>query len=143
MSQEKRIGVRELIDKYGLLLDVEDVADVFGYSDAEQVRYANRTKSLPVTLRRFEGRRRLFATPRDVATALEKHELLNVITEKYGMLLDTQDVAEIFRLKSPEAVRKSIANGSLPIEMKNFPGRRKLFSTACQVARALEDLQEN
>jgi hypothetical protein len=60
---------------------------------------------------------------------------------RYGILLDVDDVACVFRYSSGECVRKAHAAGRLPVNLGQFPERRGLFATAVEVADALRSFE--
>lgn len=62
-------------EKYGVLLTLEEVAEVFRYKTVAAVRKAHSRKTLPVPLYRFEGRSGYFARADEVAACLENMNL--------------------------------------------------------------------
>ena len=69
---ERLVYLRE---KYGDLLRIEEVAEVFRYKTVSAVRKAHSRKTLPVTLYRFNGRSGYFARADEVAESIEKMNL--------------------------------------------------------------------
>lgn len=61
-----------LLDRYGSLLTLADVAKVFRYPTVQAARKARVRGSLPVTMSRIPPRRGWFATATDVAEALSR-----------------------------------------------------------------------
>ena len=62
-------------NKYGELLTLEEVAEVFRYKTVAAVRKAHSRKTLPVNLYRFKGRAGYFARAEEVACSLENMKL--------------------------------------------------------------------
>lgn len=59
----------------------------------------------------------------------------------YGQLLTPNDIAEIFRYASEEAVIKAHLRGALPVPLGKFRGRRSWFVPAAIVAEKLDELE--
>lgn len=72
-----------------------------------------------------------------MAVPSRESRLLN----KYGELLNVNEVAEVLRYKSGASVRKAHAAGRLPVVLRKFPNRRGWFATAESVASALDEMQ--
>ncbi len=73
--REAHVPSRELAlrERYGELLTLADIAEVFRYPSEQAVRRAHSRGLLPVELVRFPGRRRgWFATARTVAALLDE-----------------------------------------------------------------------
>lgn len=62
-------------NKYGELLTLEEVAEVFRYKTVAAVRKAHSRKTLPVNLYRFKGRAGYFARAEEVAKSIENMNL--------------------------------------------------------------------
>jgi len=62
------------------------------------------------------------------------------ILEKYGQLLTLEEVAEVLRYSSVDAVRQASSRGTLPVTLKRFPGRRATFVLAEDVIECLESM---
>ena len=63
------------------------------------------------------------------------------IREKYGHLLTLEEVAEVLRYSSVDAVRQASSRGTLPVSLKRFPGRRATFVFAEDVIECLESME--
>lgn len=63
-----------VIEHYGLLLSVKDITELFKYPNAEAVRKACKSGTLPVQLKAFPKRRGLFVTAFDAAVVLRKFD---------------------------------------------------------------------
>ena len=61
-----------ITSRYGLVLSLKDIADIFHYPSLQAVRKAHTRGTLPVKLKTFPGRRGMFATAESVAEAIEK-----------------------------------------------------------------------
>lgn len=70
----KRLSDR-LHSKYGLLMTLEDVAELFKYKTVGAVRKANERRVLPVTLYKFEGKAGLYARTDEAVLAITNMEL--------------------------------------------------------------------
>ena len=70
-----------LLEHYGMLLSVEDLARLFKYPSAEAVRRAHYSGRLPVKLRSFPDRRGLFVTALEVADVMRSFEKSGVQLE--------------------------------------------------------------
>lgn len=72
-SQDQKLELRISVirDKYGELLDLVQVADVFKYVTIDAVRKAHSRGSLPVKLYKFNRKEGLFAKADEVAKAIE------------------------------------------------------------------------
>ena len=66
-------------NKYGELLTLEEVAEVFRYKTLAAVRKAHSRKTLPVALYRFKGRSGYFAKADEIAEALESLSLSEAV----------------------------------------------------------------
>lgn len=67
--------VTYLREKYGQLLTIEEVAEIFRYKTVAAVRKAHARKTLPINLYRLKGRSGFFAHVEDVAECIEKMKL--------------------------------------------------------------------
>lgn len=63
------------------------------------------------------------------------------LMREYGVLLSVEEVAKVLRYPNAEAARRAHYRGKLPVPLKKLPGRRILFATATDVARALGELE--
>ena len=70
-----------LIRQYGVLLSVEDLAQLFNFSTGDAVRKAHRDGRLPVKLRKYKERRGLYTSI---------HEVIDVV-DKIGEYRTTED----------------------------------------------------
>lgn len=66
---------RYITSRYGLILSLEDIADIFHYPSMQAVRKAHTRGTLPVKLKTFPGRRGMFATAESVAEAIENLDI--------------------------------------------------------------------
>jgi hypothetical protein len=64
-----------LRDRYGEILTLEEVAEVFRFKTVAAARKAHERKTLPVALYRFKGRSGYFARAPEVAESLENMDL--------------------------------------------------------------------
>ena len=73
LSQDQKLEMRISVirDKYGELLNLVQVAEVFKYSTVDAVRKVHSRGSLPVALYKFERKEGLFAKADEVAKAIE------------------------------------------------------------------------
>lgn len=62
------------------------------------------------------------------------------LRERYGELLTPEDLAELFRYPSTEAVMKAHSRGKLPVPLARFRARRGWYATARAVAECLDEL---
>ena len=60
---------------------------------------------------------------------------------RYGPLLTTQEVAEVLRYRSPQAVLKARMRGSLPVPMTRLPSRRGWFMSSHGLAKYLAGVE--
>lgn len=65
-----------------------------------------------------------------------------VIRDKYGELLNLDQVAEVFKYSTVDAVRKAHSRGSLPVKLYKFHRKEGLFAKVDEVAKAIEDMPE-
>lgn len=75
MNESTMKIAEKMRDKYGELLTLEEVAEVFRYKTVAAVRKAHSRKTLPIPLYRFEGRSGYFARVDEVAACLENMDL--------------------------------------------------------------------
>ena len=69
-------------------------------------------------------------------------ERLAAIRERYGELLLLEDVAEVFKYPTVDAVRKANNRGSLPVKLYRFEGKNGLYARCNEVAEAIENMKE-
>ena len=62
---------------------------------------------------------------------------------KYGELLTLNEIAEVLRYPSTQALRKAYERGTLPLELRRFPNRRGYFATARAVAMVVDSLEQH
>lgn len=62
------------------------------------------------------------------------------LSQQYGELLTTEDIAKILRYPSAEAVVKAHLRGALPVPLAKFPHRRGWYATVEVVAECLDGL---
>jgi hypothetical protein len=89
-------------------------------------------------------RTRHFVTGRDAAShsVREPHSTReDDLKQRFGDLLNLNDLAEVLRYPSAHAIRKARIRGRLPIELIQMPGRRGWFATARAVAKLLDSLE--
>lgn len=67
-------------------------------------------------------------------------ERLASIRERYGELLDLQQVADFYRYPSVQAVRKAHQRGTLPVTLHRFPRKAGFFAKAEDVASSIEQM---
>ncbi|WP_396587717.1 hypothetical protein [Bermanella sp. R86510] len=67
--------LQSLTEKYGEILDMSELAEVFKYETIAAVRKAHSRKTLPVKLYRFPHKNGLYAKVEDVVAAIETMEL--------------------------------------------------------------------
>ena len=60
---------------------------------------------------------------------------------RYGPLLTTQEVAEVLRYRSPQAVLKARMRGNLPVPMTRLPSRRGWFMSSHALAKYLAGVE--
>ena len=65
-----------IIQQYGELLSLEEVAHVFKYPSAEAALKAHHRHSLPIKLFKFKNRKGWFATAESVISVLEQKDSL-------------------------------------------------------------------
>lgn len=58
-----------------------------------------------------------------------------------GPLLTTQEVAEVLRYQSPQAVLKARTRGNLPVPMTRLPSRRGWFMSSHGLAKFLASVE--
>lgn len=63
------------------------------------------------------------------------------LVKRYGPLLTTQEVAEVLRFRSPQAVLKARTRGNLPVPMTRLPSRRGWFMSSHGLAKYLADVE--
>ena len=64
-------------------------------------------------------------------------ELLYWLREKYGELLDLEEIAEFYKYPSVEAVRKAHLRGTIPVELYTFPRKTGFYAKASDVAASI------
>jgi hypothetical protein len=77
------------------------------------------------------------------ADSVREFDYTGYLISHYGILLDVDEVASVFRYSSGECVRKAHAAGRLPVSLGQFPERRGLFVTAVEVANALRSFEHS
>jgi len=63
---------------------------------------------------------------------------VNSIRQKYGEILTLEEVAELFKYKTVDAVRKAHSRGSLPVPLHRFPKKAGYFARADEAAESIE-----
>ena len=76
----------------------------------------------------------------DMSNTNHKNMHLNALRESYGELMTLDDVVEVFRYKSKEAVRKAHQRGTLPVSLYRFPNRSGWLAKTVEVAKCIDDL---
>lgn len=66
---------------------------------------------------------------------------LESIKARYGELLTTEEVAEVFKYRSAAAVRKAYARRALPVRLYKFAGRPAYYAKAEEVASCLDKME--
>lgn len=66
---------------------------------------------------------------------------LESIKARYGELLTTEEVAEVFKYRSAAAVRKAHSRRSLPVRLYKFIGRSAYYAKAEEVADCLDKME--
>ena len=68
-----------------------------------------------------------------------------MIMQKYGPLLSLEDIRDVLKYKTEEAVKKAYYKGTLPIKLVKIEGRAGLFCSAQAVADYVDhvDKEEN
>jgi len=69
-----------------------------------------------------------------------QESLLNHLRTKYGELLTLDEVAEVLRYKSVDAVRKAHSRKSLPVTLYRFQGRAGYFARADEIADCINNI---
>ncbi|MGI9379750.1 MAG: hypothetical protein ACR2OW_08845 [Methyloligellaceae bacterium] len=65
---------------------------------------------------------------------------VQVIRDKYGELLSIEEIADLYKFPSVEAVKKAHSRGKLAVSLYKVPGRPGLFAKADEVARSIDEL---
>lgn len=65
------------------------------------------------------------------------------LTQRYGQLLTLEEVAQVLRYPSVQAVRAAHSRGQLPIPLFRMGPRRRLFASAGALADYLLRLEGN
>jgi len=66
---------------------------------------------------------------------------VHVIRERYGELLSIEELADLYKFPSVEAVKKAHSRGKLVVALYKIPGRPGLFAKADEVARSIDELK--
>ncbi len=74
-QDEKKNKLEFFIKKYGMLLTLEDVAEVFKFKTIGAVRKAHARGVLPVNLYRFPNKTGFYAKVEDISESIEKMEM--------------------------------------------------------------------
>ena len=67
-------------------------------------------------------------------------EHLSALRERYGELLELDDIAEVFKYKTIGAVRKAHSRGTLPVALYRFPKKSGWYAKATEVASCIENM---
>ena len=65
---------------------------------------------------------------------------LSALRNRYGELLELEDIAEIFKYKTTEAVRKAHSRGTLPVALYRFPKKAGWYAKTTEVANCIENM---
>ena len=65
---------------------------------------------------------------------------LAALRNRYGELLELEDVADIFKYKTIEAVRKAHSRGTLPVPLYRFPKKSGWYAKTIEVASCIENM---
>ncbi|WP_288131582.1 hypothetical protein [Microbulbifer sp.] len=76
-------------------------------------------------------------------TRIEVDERLCALRSKYGELLSLEDIAEVFKYPSIEAVRKAKSRGTLPVKVYRFPNKNGFYARANDVALSINSMLES
>ena len=64
------------------------------------------------------------------------------IASKYGHLLGLEEIKEVLKYKSIDALKKAYYDDKLPLRLRKIEGRSGLFCTAKAVAEYINQLDE-
>lgn len=62
---------------------------------------------------------------------------------RYGELLTLEDIAEVFKYPSIDAVRKAKSRGTLPVKLYRFPNKNGFYARVSDVAVSIECMLES
>ena len=65
---------------------------------------------------------------------------LAALRDRYGELLELEDIAEVFKYKTIEAVRKAHSRGTLPVSLYRFPKKSGWYAKTTEVASCIENM---
>lgn len=65
-----------------------------------------------------------------------------VLRGRYGELLTLNELAEVLRYKTSDAVRKSYMRGSLPVDLYRFPRKKGWFAKVAEVAECIDSMEK-
>jgi len=65
---------------------------------------------------------------------MKKHEELREFLAEHDQLLDSHELARIFKFGSARSFRRAAVAGNLPVSVFRLPGRRGWYSRAADVA---------
>lgn len=65
---------------------------------------------------------------------------LTALRNRYGELLELNDIAEVFKYKTVEAVRKAHSRGTLPVSLYRFPKKAGWYAKTTDVASCIENM---
>ena len=65
-----------------------------------------------------------------------------MIMQKYGPLLSLEEIRDVLKYKTEEAVKKAYYKGTLPIKLVKIEGRAGLFCTAQAMADYIDQVDK-
>lgn len=69
-------------------------------------------------------------------------ERVYALRSRYGELLSLEELAEVFKYPSIDAVRKANWRGTLPVKLYRFPKKNGLYARVIDVAVSIERMSE-
>lgn len=81
--------------------------------------------------------------PKESEIEKRVNERVLAIRNKYGELLSLEEIADVFKYKTVEAVRKAHSRGTLPIALYRFPKKSGYYGRADDVAKSIDEMQES
>lgn len=64
------------------------------------------------------------------------------IAGKYGHLLGLEEIKDVLKYKSVEALKKAHYDGKLPLKLKKIEGRSGMFCTAKAITQYIDQVDE-
>lgn len=60
------------------------------------------------------------------------------LRDQFGELLTLEEVAEVMRYPTSDALRKANSRGNAPVKLFKIPNRRGLYARASEVAKSIK-----